>query len=335
MRAAVFHGNGELRVQDWPVPHVERPDDVVIRVEACGVCGSDLKVMAVPPGHPSTPPVVLGHEFIGRVVEVGPAAGDVKVGMRVAVDPDPKCGACAYCRAGRPENCLNVVALGVYADGALAELVRAPAASVFPLAESVPLETAALIEPLACVVNAVNNRALPRPGESAVVFGAGTIGCLFVALLRAGGASPVVVVEPSEARWPVARAVGADATLTPGDFAQRRSELLPLGADIIVDAVGSQLATAIDHAAMGGRIVLFGQDANVVAPVKQYTITERSLTILGTYITHYTFPTAIRLVESGALPLAPIVTHVLPLERTLEGLDLLRSGVATKVVLTP
>jgi threonine dehydrogenase-like Zn-dependent dehydrogenase len=86
---------------------------------------------------------------------------------------------------------------------------------------------------------------------------------------------------------------------------------------------------------MGGRIVLFGQNATVLAPVRQYTITERSLSILGTYITHYTFPTAIRLVEGGSLPLAPIVTHVLPLERTLEGLDLLRSGVATKVVLTP
>jgi 2-desacetyl-2-hydroxyethyl bacteriochlorophyllide A dehydrogenase len=335
MRAAVFHGNGELRVQDWPKPAIERSDDVLIRVEACGVCGSDLQVMAVPPGHPSTPPVVLGHEFIGRVVEAGPAAADLRVGMRVAVDPDPKCGACSYCRAGRPENCLNVVALGVYADGALAEYVKAPAASVFPLADSVPRETAALIEPLACVVNAVNNRATPRPGESAVVFGAGTIGCLFVALLRAAGAGPVVVVEPSEARWAVARAVGASETLGPGEFAERRAELLPLGADIIVDAVGSQFATAVDHAAMGGRIVLFGQNANVVAPVKQYTITERSLTILGTYITHYTFPTAIRLVESGVLPLAPIVSHVLPLERTLDGLDLLRSGVATKVVLTP
>ncbi len=334
MRAAVFHGDGVLRIEDWPEPVLEKPDDVVVEVEACGVCGSDLQILNVPPGHPSTPPVVLGHEFIGRVVAVGPAAGEVEVGQRVAVDPDPKCGSCIYCRAGRPANCLNIVALGVHTDGALATYTKATASSVYALADSVPAALGGLIEPLACVVNGVN-RAAPQPGETAIVFGAGTIGCLFVALLRAAGVAPVIAVEPSQTRWAVARAAGAHETLTPDDLPARRADYLPLGADIIVDAVGSQFGTALEHAALGGRIVLFGQNANARPPIKQYTITARSLTVLGTYITHYTFPAAIRLVEGGSLPLTSIVTHVLPLEQTLEGLDLLRSGVATKVVITP
>jgi threonine dehydrogenase-like Zn-dependent dehydrogenase len=212
--------------------------------------------------------------------------------------------------------------------------VSAPADAVFPLSDRPPTAIAALIEPLACVVNGVN-KANPRPGESAVIFGAGAIGCLFLAMFKAAGASPVIVVEPQDARGAVARAVGADAVVRPDELDERRRALLPAGADIVVDAVGSQFGAAVEHAALGGRIVLFGQNQTARPPIHQYTITERSLTVLGSYVTAFTFPTAIRLVESGALNLEPIVTNVLPLDRLGEGLDLLRSGTATKVVVTP
>ena len=129
--------------------------------------------------------------------------------------------------------------------------------------------------------------------------------------------------------------VGADAVVHPEALAERRDELHGDGADIVVDAVGTQFGTAVEHAALGGRIVLFGQNQMARPPVHQYTITERSLTILGSYITAFTFPTAIRLVESGTLNLEPIVTHMLPLERLTDGLDLLRAGGATKIVITP
>lgn len=336
MLAAVFHGDGVVRLEEVPEPQVVAPDDVVIEVEACGVCGTDLQILNVPPGHPATPGVVMGHEFIGRVTALGAEAltAGLSVGQRVAVDPDPKCGICRFCRAGRPANCENIQALGIFRDGALARLAKAPANAVYPIGDGPSSEVAALIEPLACVVNGAN-RANPRPGESAVIFGAGAIGCLFVAVFRAAGAGPIIVVEPTEARRAVAVAVGADQALAPDAFNARRDELLPAGADIVVDAVGSQFGAAIETAGLGGRIVLFGQNANVHPPVHQYTITARSLTVMGTYITSFTFPQAIRMVEQGILTLAPIVTHVLPLERLAEGLDLLRSGAATKVVITP
>ena len=336
MRAAVFLGSGELRLEDRPEPTIEADDDVIIAVEACGICGTDLQILNVPPGHPADPGVILGHEFIGRVTALGPtaAASGLTVGQRVAVDPDPKCGICRFCRAGRPANCENIQALGIFRDGALAPSAKAPASAVYPISDGPSREVAALIEPLACVVNGAN-RANPRPGESAVIFGAGAIGCLFVAVFRAAGASPIIVVEPTEARRAVAEAVGADHALDPHAFAARRDELLPAGADIVVDAVGSQFPAAVETAGLGGRIVLFGQNATVNPPVHQYTITARSLTVMGTYITTYTFPQAIRMVEQGILTLAPIVTHVLPLDRLTDGLDLLRSGAATKVVITP
>jgi threonine dehydrogenase-like Zn-dependent dehydrogenase len=334
MRAAVFGGGGRLTIEDRPLPTVRAADDVIVAVEACGICGTDVHILDVPPGHPATPGTIMGHEFVGRVSAVGDSVGEVRVGQRVAVDPAPKCGACASCRAGRTADCLNLSALGIFRDGALASHVRVPASAVFALAEGPPAHLAALIEPLACVLNGAN-RAAARPGESVVVFGAGPIGCLFAAVFKAAGATPVIVVEPNAARGAVAGRVGADVVVAPHELEAQRSELLPHGADIVVDAVGSLLPAAIETAAPGGRVILFGMDGNAQQPLRQVRITEKSLTIHGSYITNFTFPAAIRLIESGTLALAPLVSEVLPLERTAEGIAHLRSGAATKVVITP
>jgi len=333
MRAAVYEGEGRLVVKDIPEPE-PADDEVLVEVEACGICGSDVQIINVPPGHPSTPPVVIGHEFVGRIRAVGAGVRDIALGSRVVVDPDPKCGACDACRAGRPANCRNIVALGVYRNGALAELVTAPANSVYPIDESVPATMAALVEPLACVVNGTNRAAI-RPGETAVVFGAGAIGCLFVAVFKASGAARVVVVEPSVARAPVARAVGADEVVTPDEWAARREQLVHGGADIVVDAVGSVLPQAIEAAGMGARVVMFGMNGNARPAVHQVEIVEKGLTIMGSYISNFTFPAAIRLVESGQLNLAPMISATIPLDQTADGIARIRSGEAVKVVITP
>ncbi len=333
MRAAVYEGEGRLVVKDVPDP-IPAPDEVLIEVEACGVCGSDVQIINVPPGHPSTPPVTIGHEFVGWIRAAGSAVRDPGIGRRVVVDPDPKCGECISCRSGRPANCTNIVALGVYRDGALANFVTAPANSVYPISEDVPAELAALVEPLACVVNGTNRAGL-RPGETVAVFGAGAIGCLFIAVLRASGASRIVAVEPSTQRAPVARAVGADEVVTPDEWAARRLELLPNGADVVVDAVGSVLPQAIEAAAVGGRIVMFGMNGNARPNVHQVEIVEKGLSILGSYISNFTFPAAIRLVESGALNLRPMITASIPLDDTVAGIARIRSGEAVKIVIKP
>ncbi len=333
MRAAVYEGEGRLVVRDVPDP-VPAADEVLIEVEACGVCGSDVQIINVPPGHPSTPPVIIGHEFVGRIRAAGAAVRDPAIGARVVVDPDPKCGVCVPCRAGRPANCVNIVALGVYRDGALARYVTAPAGSVYPISEDVPAELAALVEPLACVVNGTNRAAL-RPGETVVVFGAGAIGCLFIAVLRASGAGRIVAVEPSVLRAPVARALGADVVVTPDEWAGQRSELMPGGADVVVDAVGSVLPQAIDAAAVGARVVVFGMNGNARPAVHQVEIVEKGLSILGSYISNFTFPAAIRLVERGQLHLAPMITATIPLEETAAGIARIRSGEAVKIVIRP
>ena len=303
MRAAVYEGEGRLVVRDVPDP-TPGPDEVLIEVEACGVCGSDVQIINVPPGHPSTPPVIIGHEFVGWIRAIGSAVRDVEIGARVVVDPDPKCGRCEPCRAGRPANCVNIEALGVHRDGALARYVTAPANSVYPISADVPAELAVLVEPLACVVNGTNRAAI-RPGESAVVFGAGAIGCLFIAVLRASGAGRIVAIEPSPQRAPVALAV---------------------------DAVGSVLPQAIEAAAMGARVVVFGMNGTARPPVHQVEIVQKGLTILGSYISNFTFPAAISLVEGGRLNLAPMISATIPLEDTVAGIARIRSGESRPMV---
>ncbi len=334
MQAIVFEEAGQMTLQDRPMPQIDRPDDVLIAVAACGICGTDVQILNVPPGHPATPGVIMGHEFVGRVIAAGPSADPALVGQRVVVDPDPKCGACVSCRAGRPATCSNIVALGIFRDGALASHVVAPAPACHPIAEHVPAEIAAMVEPLACVINGTQ-RAATRPGESAIIFGAGAIGCLFTAVLRASGAHPVIVVEPRPERASVALALGATAVVTPDELAARRHELLPDGADIVVDAVGSVLSQAIDIAGQSGRLVIFGMNANARPPIHQTQITEKGLTIMGSYITDFTFPPAIRLVESGLVDLRPMVSAILPLASTGDGIARLRSGEATKIIITP
>lgn len=334
MRAVVFAGEGRMTMEDRPMPAVTLPDDVLIAVEACGICGTDVQILHVPPGHPATAGTIMGHEFVGRVEAVGPAVDPALVGQRVIVDPDPKCGACPSCRAGRPATCSNVVALGIFRDGALASHVIAPASACHPISDAVPSEIAALVEPLACVMNGTQ-RAAVRPGESAVVFGAGAIGCLFTAVLAASGARPVIVVEPRLERAPVALAVGATTVVTPDELVARRDELLPFGADVVVDAVGSVLAGCIDIAAQSGRLVIFGMNSNARPPIHQVEITEKGLTIFGSYITDFTFPPAIRFVESNLVDLSPMISAVLSLDQTPDGIALLRGGTATKVVIKP
>ncbi len=333
MRAAVYEGDGRLVIRDVPDP-VPAPNEVLIEIEACGVCGSDVQIINVPPGHPSTPPVILGHEFVGRIVGAGAAVPDPAIGARVVVDPDPKCGACDSCRAGRPANCENIVALGVHRDGALARYVTTPANSVYPISGNVPPEIAALVEPLACVVNGTNRAAI-RPGESVVVFGAGAIGCLFISVFKASGAGQIVAVEPSADRAPVARAVGAGTVVTPEEFAARKDELMPRGAAVVVDAVGSVLPQAIDAAGMGARVVMFGMNGNARPPVHQVEIVEKGLSILGSYISNFTFPAAIRMIEGGQLNVAPMISALVPLEDTAAGIARLRSGEAVKIVIVP
>lgn len=334
MTAAVFEGDGKLAIIERPVPSITQPDDVLIEVEACGVCGTDIHILEVPPGHPATDGVIMGHEFAGIIAETGPGAVGVAPGDRVAVEANVSCGSCSQCKRGAPNHCERFTTLGIFRDGGLARFVVAPASACHRISKDIPREIAALTEPLSCVVNGVEQARLVV-GESVVVVGAGPVGLLFVALFRAAGAGLLVVIEPAERRRDVAKRMGADLCVDPSacDAVSAVADATSQeGCDVVVDAVGSQLDTALRCARVGGRVLLFGMNANATATIRQYDVTRNELTVFGTYVGTNVFPKAARILGAGAVDLSPMITHRVPLADLPDALAAIRRGDAVKVV---
>lgn len=335
MRAAVFKSEGILSIEDRAKPALRRDTDVLVRVAASGICGTDLHILHVPQNHPCTPGTTMGHEFIGDVAEVGSAVATVAVGDRVAVRPILTCGSCLECLLGRPNHCQNVTALGIWLDGGLAEYAVAPATACIPMSADVPLEVAALAEPVACVYNA-SRKAQVFPGDDVVIFGAGAIGLLFLAILKDAGARKVVVVEPTAMRADVARQLGAETVdPTVGDVVAAIKALLPAGPQVVVDAVGTQLGNAVAVAGIAARLIMFGQSELTNSSVHQVEITTKELTIIGSHVGQLVFPAAVALLESGRLNLGPIVSHTGSLEELPGLVAATREGKVVKAVIFP
>ncbi len=246
MRAIVIDQPGSFRVAEVPDP-VPRAGEVIVKVECCGICGTDLHILAGE--FPPTPyPITPGHEFAGLVVARGPGVDDgagprLAEGDRVAVDPSLYCGSCRRCRAGRGNLCANWGAIGDTVDGAFAEYVAVPAVNTYRLPDHIDGQAGAMAEPLACAVHGVR-RLGPVLGESAVVVGAGTMGLLLLQLLVRAGAGPVAVVDRVGTRLDVARGLGAAQTVSSAD------ELDGARFEVAVDATGvpAAIETALEPA---------------------------------------------------------------------------------------
>jgi threonine dehydrogenase-like Zn-dependent dehydrogenase len=333
MLAAVFVREGVCRLEQRPAPRVRTDRDVLIEVEGCGICGTDLHILQSPPGHPATPGTILGHEFIGRVADAGTGVATLRKGQRVAVAPNVSCGLCARCKSGRPNHCQDFTTLGIFRDGGLARYCVVPERACHPLADQVPFEDAIWIEVLSCVVNSVDT-VRARAGETVLVIGGGPTGALHALLFAAGGAR-VIVSDMSDSRLQVLRAAGQTHTIDVGKESLEEGvrRLAPDGADIVVDCVGNQLDAALDVVRTGGRISLFGMNSHARPAVRQNTITRNELTVYGSYVGVNTFPRAIAILEAGVIRPSVLISAIMPLERIAEALDLLRSGSAMKVAI--
>lgn len=336
MQAAVFEGEGQLALKDVAVPEVRNADDVLLRVRAAGICGTDVHILSVPPGHPASPGVIMGHEYTAEVVATGDRVTHVAPGDRVVVDPSIWCGSCSYCQRGLTNLCDQMEGIGIVRDGGFAAFSVVPARAVYAISAAVRSDVAALAEPLADVLSGVSKLHV-IPGESALVLGAGPIGLLFVLLLRAAGVGRLVVAEVAAYRAEQALACGADLAVNPTEHAL--PDLIRaqtgLGADIVVDAVGTQLADAVRCARKGGRVVLFGMNEHARPVLRQYDLTKHEIQILGTYIARGTFPLAIDLLATGRIDFSRLITHRLPLGEIHRGIALLRRGEAVKVAVFP
>ncbi len=328
MRAAIVDTPGSIRVGDVPDPKPE-PRHVVVKVGACGICGTDLHIAD---GHfPPTPyPIVPGHEFAGEIVELGGDVTGWSVGDRVAVDPSLFCGYCGPCRGGHGNLCENWGATGDTVNGAFAEYVSVPSANCHRMPDHLSWQQGALVEPLSCAVHGVRRIGV-EAGERLLVVGAGTMGLLMQQLLQSAGAV-VTVVDRDTSRLHRATDLGAHAIA--GDTAELDGERF----DAAVDATGAvpAIEAAFDSLRRGGRLLVFGvAPADARVALSPFRIYNDEITVVGSMAVLHSFGRALDLVADGAVVTEPLLTHALPLEDYPAALDLMRSGAGLKVQVLP
>lgn len=336
MKASRFLGNKTFAVTDLPTPHAG-PGELVLRNQVCGVCGTDVHIYHGEPGSADVnPPVVLGHEYSGEVVEVGEGVTGFAVGDHVTVDPNIYCGHCAYCQNGKKQLCPSMEAIGVTRDGGFAQYSRIPAAQAFKLEPTVPWEAAAMAEPLACCLHGIDLAGI-QVGDKVCVVGGGAIGLLMVQLAKLSGASQIVLSEPNEKRRQVGLQLGANAALDPTrpDAREAFAQVLDGGANVVIECVGNVPAvkSAFQFAGKGATVLLFSVpkvDATFDLPL--FDVYKKELTIKGSFVNPDTHARAVALINSGKVDFGPIITHRFPLDQLPEAIAMQMSDASIKVV---
>jgi L-iditol 2-dehydrogenase len=320
MKALTLKEYGRFAVEDVPEPEL-RPDSVLVAVQACGICGSDVHGMDGSTGR-RQPPIIMGHEAAGIIAKVGSAVRDWQPGSRVTFDSTIYCGVCDFCRKGQVNLCDNRRVLGVSCgdyrqDGAFAEYVALPPRILYRLADSLPFEHAAMAEPLSIAFHAVRRSGVKK-GDRAVVVGAGLIGLLIVQALRLEGCSQIVAVDIAAAKLALARQFGATAVV---DSAQPSAlqDILDLtngrGFDAVFEAVGiaPTVDLAIRSARKGGSVTLVGNVAPSVGFPLQVCVT-REITVYGSCASCGDYPACLDALGRGTVDVAPLLSAVAPLE---------------------
>ena len=319
MKALLLSKYRQLEVAETANPKTGE-DEVLIRVEACGICGSDVHGYDGSSGR-RIPPIVMGHEAAGTIVEVGSGVRGLHQGDRVTLDSTVYCGQCANCLRGQMNLCDQRQVLGVSCGeyrraGAFAEYVSAPARIVHKLPDSISFPEASMLEAVAVAMHAVSLAETP-PDSAALVIGAGTIGLLILQALRATGCSSVFITDVDSTRLKLAKELGATETiLADADTLARISSLTGgTGVDVALEAVGrtETIKTAIQCVRKGGTVVLVGNISPEVA-IPLQVVVSRQIRLQGSCASSGEYPRAIELMAKGAINVKPLISAIAPLE---------------------
>jgi 2-desacetyl-2-hydroxyethyl bacteriochlorophyllide A dehydrogenase len=332
MKAVVLHSP-----QDAVVEIVEKPDagddDVIVRVGACGLCGTDLKIFS---GEYLSPyPLIPGHELAGTIVSVGSHVDSTLIGQRVAVDPTLACGHCEFCQDAQFNHCESWGAIGDTVNGGFAEFTRVPIANVYRIKDDMPFNLAALVEPVSCAVWALERMRI-RPGSIALIFGAGPMGLILMKLLENAGVMRATVVDTSVERLTVARNHGAHDVLQ-SDTVSHLQDLAPKGFDLVVDATGNPnvLSIALPWVRKAGQLLLFGvSPQGAMAMVEPYLIYHNEITILSSMAINHSYGRALNIVETCSNDFRSLITHELPLSDYVKAIGMVKEGKGIKLQLT-
>ena len=344
MKALVFRKPGQLEMTEVPIPQVKNPDDVLLKIRAVGICGTDVKILEGK--HHYKENTVLGHEFCGEVVEIGSHVHYIQVGDRVAIDNNIRCGMCSFCRMGLSSQCVEIKfnALGVMRDGGYAEYCVVPEKQCFVLPDEIDDILGTQVETLATVVNGMNTL-LMLPYDYVLILGFGPIGYLFAQFAR-NIAAKVAVTEIDPFRIGVAKQCGLTVWNPREDDIVQKITDFTYGrkADIVIEATGNALAQALQCVTPGGKVLPFGMDSSVHIDVTPNEITRWATKVLGLYLGQNTMVPSIRIFQEHRLNMKPYFTKVIALEDGVEafcdlGLDpaTMRHGPkqAMKIVMKP
>jgi len=333
MRAAILYKPRDLRVESIKKPSI-LDDEVLIKVKASGICGSDLAIYKGT-WKLSEGPIILGHELSGIVEKIGRDVKNINIGERVAVDPNITCGKCYFCRMSeRNYYCINRRVIGGvrWLNGGFSEFVRAPEKVVYKLSDKVSFEEATLIEPIACGVRGID-RVNIQSGDCVVILGAGPMGLIMLQLARLSGASKIIITDIVEARLKKATLLGADFTINSKEKDVCK-EIIALtegiGADVVIEAVGSSetVEEAISLVRRGGRVNIFGvSPPEDIAKIKPYELYEKEITLATTFCNPFTFQRTIRLLEENKVHTKELISHTFSLDQIGQAFDVMENEI--------
>jgi L-iditol 2-dehydrogenase len=312
MKAAVYQGKYNLKVRD-----VEKgapgPDEVVVKVQACGVCGTDLHIYEGAEGAAKCePPTILGHEFSGIVHEVGFNVKSFKPGDRVCVDPNDMCGKCCFCRNGKAHLCENMTGIGTTVNGGFAEFCTVREKQVYSIGDSLSFEEGAMAEPVACCLHGMDLIGVTT-GDTVMLIGGGTIGLIMLQLAKLSGASTIVLVEPVQAKRDLALKLGADIVIDPFNEAieEALSKYRIRHIDAVIECVGlkNTVMDAVKYVGRGGTVMLFGlTHPDCEIPLKPFDVFKKEYSIKASFINPYTQGRAVSLLKSGKINVKDLIT---------------------------
>lgn len=335
MKAAILTDVQKFEIKQVPMPKIEETDDILVKVLACSICGTDVGFYKNPEtkSYGSMIGRILGHEIVAEVVEVGSSVTQFKKGDRIVCNPNSFCDCCPTCKQGYRNHCENMQLMGITSPGGFAEYTKTKESLAYRISPETNVNHAAFAEPLSCALNGFSRLDI-TPGDTCAVIGCGPIGLLFAQMARANGAR-VVCLEINENRLKKAQELGFDTILPEND--EKTVALLRekwgRRANYVIDAAGGQLPTAVQIAEFCGKVLCFASPRQVenanLGPIQG-----KELTILGSFIIKDSMARAITAIENGYLNLDPIITHVCPIEKINECMHLLMEGKGMEIILT-
>lgn len=339
MKAAIYQGNNTILVKDVPMPSMGS-DDILVKVMACGICGTDVHIFEGAEGAAkTTPPVILGHEFSGIVEKIGSDVKYLTVGDKVSVDPNNMCGNCYYCQNGLAHFCENMIGYGTTTDGAFAQYWVGNSKQAYKFDDSISFAEGAMVEPIACCLHGIDCCEI-KTGSTVLIIGGGTIGMIMIQLAKLAGATTVIVSEPIKEKRDLAIKVGADIVID--NFHEDVQSVLDrhgiVHINTVIECVGLKMTMldAIKYAGKKSVVMLFGLGSpNDEILVKPFELFKKEVTIKASFINPYTQSRALDILKSGKLDIKSLISHEISLEDLTEVLTNPQKRSFGKVIVNP